>query len=407
MSSTLNVNVENYLNEHANERHHHRRSSTTTTTTPTKHRRDTKDQIIGFETPLDRQLHLQKLNSSKFLNCFISLHYLTQGNQGDQCFYVSELKERSINIDFQEFNVENLKNSNNQSFKLKIWISNYDSPKNWKLLMDLDINLSNLLYINNSIDLIHYDFKNSVFISLFDGIYLLPNENFNLMEYLNNVKSTKIPKPSLYSFNYDLVMKLNNLQLVIDDLSKVKKQLSQKISLKLENTQILESFKLDQLKTKLAKQKEVNNIKRQKLNELLNIKEKKLQFLNKQNLNKLSTFQKFNSIKEEFSSLLIQNETITQDLIIERSRKIKTISSIFPLGDISEWLKIPNFQTLPDQLTQSHLTQLLNTNDFNTIAQINSSFGYLVHIIYLLSHYLAIPLKYQIYSFDFNMVLCY
>ncbi|CAM9014169.1 unnamed protein product [Wickerhamomyces anomalus] len=104
-------------------------------------------------------------------------------------------------------------------------------------------------------------------------------------------------------------------------------------------------------------------------------------------------------MKEEFSSSLIKHENVLQELLIERAKVTKIVAKIFPRDDIREWLNVRDFEILPEQLSQNELTKLINTNDKVVIEQINASFGYLCQIVYLLSHYLAIPLKYQVQPF--------
>ncbi|ODQ61997.1 hypothetical protein WICANDRAFT_76177 [Wickerhamomyces anomalus NRRL Y-366-8] len=380
-----------------------RKSSTTTPTTPTKASRNTKEQIIGFETPLERQLHLQKLNNEKFLNVFCSLHFLNDKDE-NQCFYVSEVRDRSLNADFQEFSLSSLKNSKDQQFTLKVWSSNYRNPDSWKLLIDIDARLPNLLYINKTMDLINIDTKNSIFISLYDGVYLLPNEEFNLNEYLhlasNSTQLGNESKLKVVSFTYDLVLKL-----------------SKQIEETLEDSQSIDTFKIEKIKAAIEKQKELNKQRRQKLEELKKEKAKKLKEIEKRQSRSTISSEEFIKMKEEFSSSLIKHENVLQELLIERAKVTKIVAKIFPRDDIREWLNVRDFEILPEQLSQNELTKLINTNDKVVIEQINASFGYLCQIVYLLSHYLAIPLKYQVQPFgstsyiidkiNFSMGSCY
>ncbi len=379
-----------------------RKSSTTTPTTPTKASRNTKEQIIGFKTPLERQLHLQKLNNEKFLNVFCSLHFLNDKDE-NQCFYVSEVRDRSLNADFQEFSLSSLKNSKDQQFTLKVWASNYKNPDSWKLLIDIDARLPNLLYINKTMDLINIDTKNSIFISLYDGVYLLPNEEFNLNEYLQLASNSTLlgieSKLRVVSFTYDLVLKLNNLQLVVEDLIKTKKRLSKQIEATLEDSQSIDTFRIEKIKAAIVKQKELNKQRRQKLEELKKEKDKKLKEIEKRQSRSTISSEEFIKMKEEFSSSLIKHENVLQELLIERAKVTKIVAKIFPRDDIREWLNVRDFEILPEQLSQNELTKLINTNDKVVIEQINASFGYLCQIVYLLSHYLAIPLKYQVQPF--------
>lgn len=333
---------------------------------------------------------------------FYSLHYLNDTDNGE-CFYVSEVRDRSLNADFQEFNLSSLKHSKDQQFTLKVWASNYKNPEAWRLLIDVDLSLSNLLYINKSMDLINIDTKNSIFISLYDGIYLLPNEDFNTAEYLSlasdSLSSTGDSKLTVTSFTYDLAMKLNNLQLVIEDLIRTKKRLSTQIEIILNESQSIDTFRIEKLKQKIEKEKELKRQKKQKLEELRNAKNEKLQELERRRSQRVTELEEFSKMKEDFSASLIKHENVLQELTIERSKVTKIVAKIFPRDDIREWLDLRDFEILPEQINQNALTKLINTNDKVIIEQVNASFGYLCQMVYLLSHYLAIPLKYQVQPF--------
>lgn len=252
-------------------------------------------------------------------------------------------------------------------------------------------------------DLINIDTKNSIFISLYDGVYLLPNEEFKLNEYLQLASNSTLlgieSKLRVVSFTYDLVLKLNNLQLVVEDLIKTKKRLSKQIEATLEDSQSIDTFRIEKIKAAIVKQKELNKQRRQKLEELKKEKDKKLKEIEKRQSRSTISSEEFIKMKEEFSSSLIKHENVLQELLIERAKVTKIVAKIFPRDDIREWLNVRDFEILPEQLSQNELTKLINTNDKVVIEQINASFGYLCQIVYLLSHYLAIPLKYQVQPF--------
>jgi len=296
-----------------------------------------------------------------------------------------------------------LKNSKDQQFRLKVWSSNYKDPEAWGLLIEADIKLSNLLYINSSMDLINTDTKNSIFISLYDGVYLLPHENFDVVEYLNLAsKSISLSNKSrlkVVSFNYDLVMKLNNLQLVIEDLVKTKKRLSTQIETTLKESQSIDTFKIEKIKAKIEKQKEINRQRKQKLEKLQHEKFRRCQSLEQTKSKSIIESEIFNGLQEDFGTSLIKHENTLQELLIERAKMTKIVASIFMKEDIREWLGVRDFVILPEQIFQNELTKIINTNDKLLIEQVNAGLGYLCHIAYLLSHYLAIPLKYKMQPF--------
>lgn len=313
------------------------------------------------------------------------------------------MRARALNADFQEFNLSTLKHSKDQQFTLKVWASNYKEPETWISLIDVDVKLPNLLYVNKSMDMINISSKNSIFISLYDGIYLLPDEDFNLNEYLslasNSSTISNDTRLTVVSFTYDLVLKLNNLQLVVEDLVKTKKRLSIQIESMLNESRKMDTFKVEKLRAKIEKQRVINRERKQTLDDLKEGKTKKLHDLEKLYAQSRNFSEEFVKIKEDFSASLIDHENVLQDLLIERAKVTKIVAKIFPKDDIIEWLEVRDFEILPDPISQDDLTKLINTNDKAIIEQINASFGYLCHIVYLLSHYLAIPLKYQIQPF--------
>lgn len=363
---------------------------------------------------MHNELHL--LNNKQFLNVFFSLH----AGETDP-FYVSEVVLKSINFDFQEFSFRNLNVAKRQSFTMKIWFSDSVNSCDWKKLVELEINLKNLLYVNQHLDDVDTDVKNCFLFSLFDGVYYVPlvphgdsgsdagtgagTGVFGVPEYLAQLsqidESETAPSFRVESFSYDLMMKLNNIQLVVEDLVRTKKALSREIEENLKDSINKNDLKIKSLMEMISVQGSRNAKLKSKLESLTTLKSNKLSSFN--NLKTTHSETNLSNLKDSFAELIIKNETVIQELVILRSKITLNLISIFPKEQITEWLDIKEkFDYLP---TDINLSELLTSNNANSnasnssIEQINAGFGYLVHIVYLLSRYLAIPLRYEVKPF--------
>lgn len=377
-------------------------------------RNSRRDTLI---LPGTHSTDLLELYTDKFYNVFFSLYSLDV-NGDESCFYVSEVVERTINPNFQELKFDSSRLSRSTNFKLKIWISTYKSPKNFKLLLDIPLDLSKLIYLNKELDNIpSLKQNNTILISLFDGIYLLPTKDYDINEYKSIIFDEQTPRniiKTVPSFTYDLIMKINNLNSNIEDVSNSKLKVSKQIEIISKNEYYDDSlsnhhFKMNRTNTMIQQSIAFIQLQKTTLQDLKDLKEIKtksiLKFKQTQNLNKDNLI----LLKQEYSDLLSLDENIKNDLILIKNEKIRELINIFPKEEIYQWLKIQRssylgteyqfLELLPIELNLNSLTNLINISDQQLINQINAGFGYLAEIVFLASRYLGTPLRYQIRPF--------
>jgi hypothetical protein len=356
---------------------------------------------------------LMNLYGDKFYNVFCSLHF-----DNGECFYVSEVVQRTINADFQEFKLESNESSRSRSFVLKVWLSTFKNPEDWKLLVSLPIKLSHLLYMNKELDNVQsLDMNNTILISLFDGIYLLSTKDFNLDEYQaviyddHHLRDINKTVPSL---TYDLIMKLNNLNRNIEDVTNSKLKTSKLIDYVFEDEYYDDSvlnhhFRLNRINNMVQQSIAYSQLQKTRLQELKSLKQQKANSISKFKQQQSLKQDKLAELKQEFSDLLTLNENAKNDLIILKNEKVRELLGIFPKDEILQWLKISKttiatnnyhfLEVFPLELDLNTLTNLISISDQHLTDQINAGFGYLAEIVFLLSRYLGIPLRYQVKPF--------
>lgn len=358
-----------------------------------KVRSDTKD-MIGLNTPLDRQRYLQGINKSKFLNVFYVLEYIKTG----ETLYVSEIKDRCLDADFQEFRLDEIKYGLEKSFRLKIWASKYGSRDQWILMMNYVIDMKYLLYWGSTLESFNMDTKNTVIVELSDGVYILPI-GVDINWYKRVCIDERVNKIHVESLSLDSLMKLKSLNMGVEDLQQSKRKLELRIRDEIQKTVKVDKYRIHQLERSIAKQKEINAQRRDKLEELVELKRQRLKLLMKRRTIRETEYRKFGQMKEEFAAMYVKHENTLQDLVIERSKVIKTVINIFPKHDIEKWLECKEFEILPTDLSLKNITDVENASDSQYIEEINAGFGYVCHMVSILSRYLAVPLRYQIRPF--------
>lgn len=324
---------------------------------------------------------LQTLNKDCFLDVFYSLHFST-----GEPFYVSEVREQVIDVEFQEFQLCNLKRSDESDFTVKIWVRRED---NWNLHMNLSINLRGLIYCDEPLG------TNCVMIDLSDGRYLLPTNGFDLKWYEQHIKHSTTQR-IMTSLTYDTLMKLNGLVLSIEDLTISKMKIAQQITVQKDTKQ---AYREHQLQIMISAEQEKLDIKEEKLTQLKIARQQKLKRLAQLKSKHQLQLAHLANNKEDFSQVLIQHEDTLNDLTMMRAKAIKTILTIFPTKDIAQWLQIPQFDLLPHDIPLTRIDSLRHM-------EMNAAFGQLVHMTMMLSNYLAVPLRYKLRFYgSYSMVI--
>ncbi|CEP20340.1 UV radiation resistance associated gene [Cyberlindnera jadinii] len=340
--------------------------------------------VGGSQRPLSGDLdekQLQALNHRSFFSAFCSLHY-----SSGVPFHVSEVHHGCIDVEFQEFDLYGIAGSDEHNIIVKIWVTNEadEDDDSWTLLMQLDFSLRALLFCDEPIG------DNCVMMNLVDGKYIVPTNDIDLLWY-SHVLKRSTPVRKVASLNYDMLMKLNSIQLSLEDLKVSKAKLAKRISEDGVEKGVA-SYRELKLRDMISSAKQELESKRERLQNLRSLREIKLKQIQGLRTSRQLQLEQLDQERGDFSNLLIQHETTLNEFTVERTKVIKEVKSIFPLEDIAHWLEIPEFDLLPRSVSLHHIESPIHN-------EINAALGYLAHMTLLLSHYLAVPLRYKIQFF--------
>ncbi|ODV59417.1 uncharacterized protein ASCRUDRAFT_71769 [Ascoidea rubescens DSM 1968] len=186
---------------------------------------DLKGELNEHDNIIDNDYNntnLKSLNDSRLLDSFFSLHSIVIKNQKikiihNSPFYISEIIPNNLNPNFIDINFNflqflkeiNLSNLTRFSqLNLKIWArysNNDDNTTNnnnnnlWNLIISININLSNLIYLDNDIQSLQFNIeKSKKYHNLNSSLH---NNNLNNLDNNNNNFSSA---SSISSFNLQL-----------------------------------------------------------------------------------------------------------------------------------------------------------------------------------------------------------
>lgn len=320
------------------------------------------------------------VRSQDFSDVFYSLHYST-----GEPFYVSEVRHDCVDTEFQEFQLVGLRGNDQQDLVVKVWIWH----QGWTLLIRAEFNLTSLLYCNQPHG------NNCVMMDLMDGKYLIPTNGIDLDSYrsmIHHNEGTRVLK----SLTYDTLVKLNGLELSLEDIARSKTKISKQIHV---DTTLSWQPPIGQLLQSIAKERTMRDIKREKLESLKQLQREKQKHLRQRSQKEEKRLEEFQTYRQDHLQILVKYEATVQDLTVERSKVIQLVKSIFQIDTIAEWLLIPQFDLLP-------LSIPLNEIDMMKQEEFNAGLGSLVLMTIALSNYLAVPMRFKLKFFgSYSMVV--
>ncbi|EMR09210.1 hypothetical protein PNEG_02546 [Pneumocystis murina B123] len=342
--------------------------------------------LISYEEPLLRLVHLEKALKNHLVDTFFTLHVKSI----EHPLYISEIVTKTMNPNFLSFDFSTIKTSFIclSSLIICVWISN-GGP--FRLLIKQPTHLPSLNYLGENLYSLKSSFpKNCIILRFNDGYYSYHNLTCPLMYMPTNLSEAK------ECYSYHDIMKLNTLEKCIWDanrsirilmkslekhfdkyyklfeIQKQKNKSSKNLS-ELENTIALENKKFKAAKEyKYSLQKSLN-IRRESI---------KISLQNQQKV--------INCIKDARKILQHRKETLSQvfkKISIYKCHIATELQNVFPIEPIID---------KPLDFTICNIF-LPNTDYYkHDNNQIAAGLGYTAHLIYLLSFYLRIPLRYPI-----------
>ncbi|RPA98155.1 hypothetical protein L873DRAFT_1688773 [Choiromyces venosus 120613-1] len=372
-------------------------------------RRSTRGNPLGLESPMTRQKRLEDVAAGRMADVFFSLH--VGGGSEEDSIYISEVVSKSMNPNFQSFELSHSGPHISRLDKVivKIWAG---TQEQFRLIVELNIALSALQFIGKNLENFRHPFpSNSIIFFLSDGIYT----TFMDMPLSTSALHRELPirghapSASIYSItpasdnliptaSYDSIMKLNNLEACIQDAAqtsaKVAQQINQILSRESPAMTLLRSVSQERESRKTlqayltSEQKRLRAAKarRASLQRSLTVRREAI-----------ASGREAQTIGEKYlKEAAIGLDRCRRDLaetrraiVHQRSRIVEDLQSIYPIEPIPHHPL--SFTILSHPL--SNTPQTHEDSDPDVLA---AALGYVAHVTYLLSFYLGIALRYPL-----------
>lgn len=349
-------------------------------------RHSVRSNLINYEEPLLRLVHLEKALKNHLVDTFFTFHV----KNIEHPLYISEIVTKTMNPNFLSFDFSTIKASfiYLSSLIICVWISN-GGP--FQLLIKQPIHLPSLNYLGENLHSLKSSFpKNCIILSFNDGYYSYHNLACPFSYMPTNLSEAK------ECYSYHDILKLNTLEKCIWDANRSIKMLIKSLEKYLDKYYKLfeiqkqknKSFKhLSELENTIAL--ENKNFKaaeeyKHYLQKSLNIRRESIK-TSLQNQQKV-----INYLKDARKILQHRKETLSQvfkKISIYKCHIAAELQNVFPIEPIID--KPLDFTICNIFLPNTDYYKYDNN-------QIAAGLGYTAHLIYLLSFYLRIPLRYPI-----------
>lgn len=345
-------------------------------------------------SPNLRQQKLEDVALERLVDTWFSIHH----PDFKEPVYISEVMHRSMNPSFSSFDLDTAiaQIARSDTFELKIW-SKTTHVDQYKLLLEMCVNLKSLQYIGKSLENFHHPLpQNCVLFHLSDGIYTTfvdlpagePRE-----PQLTDAQRSVVPTNSA---TYDALMKLANLDDCIQDALQLRQKLEADIN------DVLAKNKQDDVvvaEVKLRKErikatKHALDAERKRLEQLMQTKAS----LERSRDDRKGAMQTAEEVKQNAAYLPLDcdkaSHVLRADLekVAEMSRgQIRRICEdllgTFPIEPVKN-------RALQFTIRGIHLPN--SVFDDTNRDEIAAALGFTSQLVYQLSMYLSIPLPYRI-----------
>ncbi|KAI5459115.1 UV radiation resistance protein and autophagy-related subunit 14-domain-containing protein [Mariannaea sp. PMI_226] len=338
---------------------------------------------LAHMNPATRQKQLESAVDEVVGDVFYSLHV----DESSEPVYLSEVRERSANFNFQFFSLADRdpEVSRSSILTIRLWAKR-PRHKSWVYLLEEQVDLRCLNFIGTLRD--RRFPPNALVFHLEDGIYSI--------DFPNRISDPK-QAPSMATSSYNALMKLANLESSIDDAIETQQRIMLEINEILENTPINTSGTAKEAALLAEKyvtaQRRANHVAQQKRDELReSLKSRK------------ATIEQGRHLQEKAESEMVQDqeklktskellEKTEHQIRGQRRRICSDLADIFPITPI------PNAPALSFNICNLPLPNSIY--DAATARQINedvlsASLGLIALLTRHLQFYLSHPLPYPI-----------
>lgn len=364
-------------------------------------RRNTRSNSILagtiFENATTRQRNLVDVTLGKLVDTFFTLHH---DSVGDDPFYISETVPSSINPTFQSFELGECGPAITRldSLVIRIW-ARKEQSSDFGLLIELNIGLPYLQFIGRSLENFNFTFpENCVIIILSDGCYTIFSELDPKLvkKYVAPRPTKRVLAEAAESCSFDAILKLKNLEECIYDAMETQAHVEQQMdSIASSRAEYLSHVRaLDEENLELKDARKIVSRERKRLEALRKHRDALKQSISGRKAaidagieNRAIAKLHLQNAKQQLHQRSVEAGNIVAAMATRRKVILDYLTKIYPIEHIPEQplnFTICNLH-LPNEPPEGHNEDV-----------IAAALGYVAHLVYLLSLYLSVYLRYPV-----------
>ncbi|KAF8460481.1 UV radiation resistance protein and autophagy-related subunit 14-domain-containing protein [Kalaharituber pfeilii] len=357
---------------------------------------------LDLDDPLALQKMFEEAPTTRLPDTFFTLHH---ASLGENPIYISEIVSKSNHPNFRPFYLTDCGRAISwlDSVTVKVWV-NTSKEDRFKLLLELELSLQALQFIGTSLENFRHPFpQNCVVFSLTDGVYTLLTDMPITASLHDPVQyKTKSHEELKDTSSYDSLMKLKTLEECIWDAEFTREKLSRNI----ENTLNREKDTIHTVRRVGQAKDDLHRIKA-----YLSLEKERLEVAIKQR-DRLRKSLSARKLEVEKASEQRKN---TERYLVEARIKLAECREMLKTADegitgqqrriITELQQIYPIESIPDKPLAFTICGLYLPNteyEDQSDETIAAALGYTAHLVYLLSFYLRVYLRYPIQPMGSN-----
>jgi len=352
-------------------------------------------------TPSQRQQIAQEAITRRIGDVFFTLHW----DDEDDPIYISEVIERSMNLDFRFFDLNACSSfiTRREDTTVKFW-AKPASSEDWSFLIELTLSFPSLQYIGKTMEGFRQPFpENCVLFHVDDGIYTsftnLPVEQHDIAT--TSTKAGRTATTSELTSSYDTLMRLQTLDECIQDALETRHKLTSEINALITEDQdrfraqdaiAFAEDSLNATKRSVAAARRQVKATRASLSQLQASIDTRRSAMTVGRQSQAETRSDLETAHAEVLEQRTQHTSTLRTMIGQRRRVSEDLQSIFTI------LPLPD-RSLAFTLRGLHLPD----SDFHDIKvsspasdAIAAALGHVAHVVHLLSLYLNVGLPYPL-----------
>ncbi|KAJ6261882.1 hypothetical protein Dda_2681 [Drechslerella dactyloides] len=350
-----------------------------------------------FEHAATRQKNLVDATLGRLVDCFFTLHHESAGGA-----WVKPASGCACNPTFQSFELSECGPAITRldSVIVRVW-SRKDPRADFTLLMDLTLNLSYLQFVGRSLDDCKFTFPdNCVIFGLSDGCYTIFSElHPKLLKKFGAPRSTNrslVFTEVAETCSFDAILKMRNLEDCIYDAREtqalLEEQMDATASTKAEYLSHVRA--LDEENLELKDARKIIARERKRLETLRKHRDALKQSISGRKAaidagaeNRAVAKKHLHNAKALLGQSVVEANTTTAGIASRRRAILDDLAKIYPIEHIPEQplnFTICNLH-LPNEPPEGHNEDV-----------IAAALGYVAHLVYILSFYLSVYLRYPV-----------